>query len=96
MSYLGKIDHLGVHVFLCDTYTAKEKRTLKERLFSLPWRPFVKFKEVIKPVLEDDQVLGIPEKHAIMVNRTTLEKIKANIDLEKIKSDIGEDGESCS
>lgn len=84
MSYIGKLDNLGVYVFLCDTYTAKEKRTLRERFFSLPWRPLVKFKEVVKPVLEDDQVVGIPEKHAIIVNLATYEKIKAN---------IGKDGE---
>ncbi len=45
--------HLGTNIFYNINVVSEEivKRTWKERLFSLPWKPFLKTKTIIKPAI---------------------------------------------
>ncbi len=61
----------------------REKRTLKERFFTRPWRPFKKYKEIdYGPVVPDGKAFYGDNK--IFVNSKTFTEIKNMVPLRDI------------
>lgn len=59
----------GLQIQVVPAYKCKQFRGWKERWFTLPWRPFTKYKETYVEWIEDGQVLYNQDR--ILCNQTT-------------------------
>lgn len=47
----------GFDLIIKEPQRVKERRTLKERFFSLPWKPFVKYRYKFVDIVKDGEVI---------------------------------------
>lgn len=67
----------GMRVIVKPPFSNKVKRTWKERLFTLPWRPMQTHKTELHELIMDDEFLVDKVNQVIYCNEKMYQKLKA-------------------
>lgn len=74
----------GVKIVVVPPFQYKVKRTWKERLFSLPWKPFVTDTIEHSEVLRDGEVIQYDNQYVLYCNAATKKMIEEAINVQYI------------
>lgn len=70
----------GFKLIVVNPTTIRIKRSWRERLFTLPWSPFDKFRDEIHEMISDGDVIADRESKIIYCNAKTAGKIRKSIE----------------
>lgn len=72
----------GFKLVECQLYTVKVKRNWKERLFTMPWRPWQRFKDTLEPVVPHGEFIVDKRNMIIYGTATTLNELIYSVNKE--------------
>lgn len=67
---------VGVKIVVVPTFQYTVKRAWKERLFSLPWRPFLTHRTEQRELLRDGEFVQYNDQYVIYCNSATKKRLE--------------------